>query len=108
MIKDAYAVCSGLIDCLTGFGSQPLVSGDLPTRLINVFLPGILGIAGFITVIIIVISGIQFVTSSGNPEAAAAARSRLIYAIIGFVIIILAFTITQIVDVLFLGRSGVV
>ena len=76
-------------------------------QLLTAILPIILGIAGFLTVIFIVISGIQFMTSSGNPEAAAAARSRLIFAIVGFVLIILAFAITQIVDRIFLGTSGV-
>lgn len=75
--------------------------------LISAILPIILGIAGFITVIFIIISGIQFMTSSGNPEAAGAARSRLTFAIIGFVIIVLAFAITQIVDRIFLGGTGV-
>lgn len=85
-----------------GFGPETLVS-----NLVTAILPIVLGIAGFLTVIFIVISGIQFVTSSGNPEAAAAARSRLTFAIVGFVIIILAFAITQIVDRIFLGTSGV-
>ena len=72
---------------------------------ISAFLPPILGIAGFVTVIIIVISGIQFVTSGGNPEAAAAARVRLTFAIIGFVIIVLACAILQILNRLFLGTT---
>jgi len=76
-------------------------------QIISSFLPIILGIAGFVTVIIIVISGIQFVTSGGNPEAAAAARGRLTFAIIGFVIIILAFAILQIVNRIFLGTKVV-
>jgi len=74
-------------------------------QIISAFLPIILGIAGFVTVIIIVISGIQFVTSGGNPEAAAAARGRLTFAIIGFVIIVLAFAILQIIDKIFLGTN---
>ena len=80
---------------------------NLIGQLVGAILPIVLGIAGFLTVIFVIISGIQFVTSSGNPEAAAAARSRLIFALVGFVIIILAFAITQIVDRIFLGTSGV-
>lgn len=76
-------------------------------KLIGDILPIVLGIAGFLTVIFTIISGIQFVTSSGNPEAAAAARSRLIFALVGFALIILAFAITQIVDRIFLGGTGV-
>ena len=77
-------------------------------NLISAFLPAVLGIAGFITVIFIVISGIQFITSSGNPEAAAGAKNRLIYALVGFALIVLAFAITQIIDKIFLGGTGVV
>ena len=77
-------------------------------QIISRFLDPILIIAGFVTVIIIIVSGIQFVTSGGNPEAAAAARGRLTFAIIGFVIIVLAYAILQIVDKVFLGTSGVV
>ena|SRR3989344_4375950 len=88
----------------TKFGDQAGFIGDLISSLLGVIFP----IAGFVTVIIIIVSGIQFVTSSGNPEAAAAARGRLTFAIIGFVIIVLAFAILQIVDKIFLGTSGVV
>lgn len=78
------------------------------TQLIGKVLPIVLAIGGFIAVIIIIISGIQFTTSSGNPEGAAAARNRLLYAIVGFVIIILAFAVLQIVNNLFLGNTGIV
>ena len=80
----------------------------LPAKVINVFLPIVIGLAGMIAVIIIIISGIQFITSSGNPEAANAARGRLIYAIIGFAIVVLAFAALQIIDNIFLGNSGIV
>ena len=77
-------------------------------QLITKVLPLVLSIGGFIAVIVIIISGIQFVLSSGNPEAAGAAKNRLVYAIVGFIIIILAFAILQIVDRLFLGNTGIV
>lgn len=77
-------------------------------QIVGKILPVILILGGFITVIVIIISGIQFITSGGNPEAANAARGRLTYAIIGFVIIILAFAILQIVNKIFLGNTGLV
>ncbi len=95
-------------------GGAGIVSGPVnncnlasPGGIISAFLPYVFGIAGFLSIIIIVISGIQFIISSGNPEAAASARNRLIFALIGLAVIILAFAILQIVDRLFLGGSGV-
>src|SRR3989344_191390 len=103
MVGNVYAACTGFIDCLNGIDTPDLTSfsstgSGLFGQIITAFLPAILAIAGFITVIIIVISGIQFIMSSGNPEAAAAARGRLIFAIVGFAVIALAFAILQIVN----------
>lgn len=104
------ANCGGLLGCTIdinvpglNFTHPRTFIGDL----ISVILPIILSFVGFITVIVIVISGIQFMLSGGNPEAAGAARGRLTFAIIGFIIVILAFAITRIVDIIFLGGSGV-
>lgn len=82
-------------------------AAGLPTKIVSEAYNVILPLAGFLTVIFIVISGIQFVTSSGNPEAAAAAKNRLIFALVGFAIIVLAFAILQIVGQLFLGNTGI-
>src|SRR3990167_9288042 len=87
--------------------SPNYVSIGLPARIISEFLPAILGIAGFLTVIFIVISGIQFILSSGNPEAAAGAKNRLIFALVGFALIVLSFAIMAIVNRIFLGPTGV-
>lgn len=47
-------------------------------------------IAGVAAVIVIIISGFRFITSSGDPQKAAGARSALIGAIVGLIIIVLA------------------
>ena len=78
----------------------------LPAQIISALLTVIFPIAGFITAIMIVISGIQFVTSKGDPKAAEAAKGRLTYAIIGFIVILLSFAILQTINFLFL-KSGI-
>ncbi len=107
---DVYAACTGFSDC-TIFPSLPgakyTSEAGLVGRLISDIIPIVLGVGGFVAVIMIVISGIQFITSSGNPEAAGAAKNRLVYALIGFVVIIMSFAILQVVNALFLN-SGVV
>ena len=105
-----FATCEGFFGCIGGINTPGLNFSNPATfisDLISKVLPFVMGVIGFLTVIIIVISGIQFITSSGNPEAANAARGRLTMAIVGFIIVILAFAITQIVDIIFLGGSGV-
>lgn len=111
ILKNAYAQCVNFVDCLKDIETPGLnkdyTPNNLITKLLSDIFPIILGLAGFGAVIIIIISGIQFILSSGNPESAAAARGRLIFALIGFAIIALAFAILQIIDNIFL-KSGVV
>jgi type IV secretory pathway VirB2 component (pilin) len=52
------------------------------------------GIATLIAVAFIVIGGLHYITSSGNPEHLDRAKRTIIYASIGLVITIAAFAIT--------------
>lgn len=47
-------------------------------------------IAGFVAVISIIISGIMYITSTGEPEKAASARRRLTNSLIGLAIALVA------------------
>lgn len=51
--------------------------------------------AGIVCVIIIIIAGYFYVTSAGNASTVKRAKDALTGAVIGLVVIILAFTITQ-------------
>ena len=63
--------------------------------LISTLIPYIFGITGFILLIMIVFSGFQMLTSAGNPKAMESGQKRLINAIIGFVIIFLAYWLVK-------------
>jgi hypothetical protein len=52
-------------------------------------------VGGVAAVIVIIVSGLTFVTSSGNSEQVANARRRIVYSCVGLVIIALAWTITR-------------
>lgn len=106
------ADCASFNDCTNitdpqvrppGFGDTTFV-GDLITK----FLPIILGIGGFIAVIMIIISGIELTMSGGNPDGANAAKNRLIYSLVGFVLIVLAYAVTKFIDNVFLNSSGAI
>lgn len=80
--------CSGLSQAGgTGCGSNPGSSiSDLMTNIIN-----LLSIAvGFAAVVMIIISGIRFITAQGEASGIASARSALIYALVGLVIAAMA------------------
>lgn len=51
--------------------------------------------AGIICVIIIITAGYFYVTSAGNASTVKRAKDALVGAVVGLVVIILAFTITQ-------------
>ncbi len=76
---------------------KPLVKGGLAdssslSDLIFKVLKLLLGLAGAIAVVLVVIGGFQYLTSAGNEEQAESGKKTLINAAIGLVVIILAYT----------------
>lgn len=51
-------------------------------------------VAGAVTVIIVIIAGINYSLSSGDPTKTASAKNTILYAVIGLVIIANAIAIT--------------
>lgn len=60
-------------------------SGQIGTVLSVVFM-----IAGATAVIVIIIGGIMYVTSAGDPQSTAKAKNTILYACIGLVVAILS------------------
>jgi predicted small integral membrane protein len=50
-------------------------------------------LTGAMAVVFIILGGITMITSGGSPEAVANARKRITYAVIGLVIVALAWTL---------------
>ncbi len=74
---------------------------DLVKRIIDVFLYAI----GALSVIMIIHSGLKYINSRGDPEAVKSAKNTLMYAVVGLIVAILAFTIVNFVIKEF-GGSG--
>lgn len=68
--------------------------GQLATDIIQILT----ALAGALSLILIVIAGIKFVTSSGDPKKIASAQATLTYAVIGLAVTILAFVILRLVQ----------
>ena len=57
----------------------------------------LLFIIGIIAVLVIIIGGIMFATSAGDPSRAKRAKDTILYAVIGLVVAILAYAIVNFV-----------
>ncbi len=77
------------VDAVGGSGAPPLT--DFIKSVINI----ILYITGIIAVIMVIIGGIKYVTSSGDAQAITSAKNTILYAIIGVVVAIMAFAIVN-------------
>jgi hypothetical protein len=80
----------------TAFNSASSKSGkaDLPalvTSIVNIML----FVAGALAIIYLIYSGILYITSAGNPDAAKKGQQGVLNAVIGIVIIVLAFFIAR-------------
>ncbi|KKR11262.1 MAG: hypothetical protein UT39_C0009G0022 [Candidatus Woesebacteria bacterium GW2011_GWA1_39_21] len=58
----------------------------------------VLFLAGIILFIMLILGGFKYLTSAGNPENAAAAQKTITYAIIGIVIVALAYLILVLIQ----------
>lgn len=67
---------------------------ELIIRIINI----ILGIAAVVAVLMIIIGGFRYIISAGDEKQTSGAKKTIINAIIGLVIIILAFAIVSVVN----------
>lgn len=78
--------------CNTGLPKVSAGASELHT-LLTIFF----GIMAVLAVLFVVIGGLRFVTSAGDPQAAHKARDTIIYAIVGLVIAILAEALVSLV-----------
>lgn len=91
MLPDILQYAAGALD-LTNLPKTPADGNTLRTVL-NI----VLVIMGAIAVLTVVVAGFRFITSQGNPSETAKARNAIIYAIVGLLVIIFAFSIVNFV-----------
>lgn len=88
-------------------GGQKVIGPLPPDRFPNLAslvtnaLPYIFGIAGIILFVYIVWGGFDFLTSMGDPKKAESGKNKITYAILGFVIIFVAYWIVQLIIYIF-------
>lgn len=78
-------------------GEVELPKPALTSTSITVALQIVFGIVGGAALIVLIISGIQYSVSLGNPEATSKLRNTIIYAGVGLAVCVLAFSIVTFV-----------
>jgi len=84
-------------------GLPDLSQGQGLTGFINYVILFILGFAGIVAVLFLIIGGYQYILSGANEESAEQGKKTIQNAVIGIVIIILSYTI---VTVIFRSLTG--
>ena len=95
MLENIFILAASFWDgCLGGPQNDVATLKCLPNlykQLVNLGL----FFAGFVAVVFIIIGGIRYITSGGDPKQAGSARQVITYALIGLVLILLSFTIVN-------------
>jgi len=68
----------------------------LPVTIVNI-LNAIIGVAGLVAVIFIIIGSVQYMTSSGDSAKTKKGKDTILYACIGLIICVLSFAIVNFV-----------
>ena len=96
-----FAATSDTVDCPDDLPNHELIcasSAGGESKLINTVsnvLMAIYGIVGVLAVVMIVVGGVKYMTSQGDPGKIQSAKNTIMYSIIGLVIVLAAFAITN-------------
>jgi len=60
----------------------------------------ILGFGGIVLFVLLIVGGFNYLTSGGDPKKIEGAKATLTYAIIGIVVLVLAFLIIRLIETL--------
>ena len=66
-------------------------AGGTVGSVISALLPYLFAIAGILLLLFLISSGISYMTSRGDPKAVGAAQAKITYALVGFIIILIAY-----------------
>ena len=79
-------------------------TGDLKTTVVSI-LNAVIGVLSFVCVVVIIIGGVTYMTSSGDTSKVKKAKDTILYGVIGLVVCVLAFAIVNFVISNILGNS---
>ncbi len=81
--------------------AAPNFAGSNIGSVVTALIPYFFTAAGILLLFYLISGGFQIMTSAGNPKAVEAGKGKIMYGLIGFVIVFIAFWIVQLVGLLF-------
>ncbi|OGM28037.1 hypothetical protein A3D00_05455 [Candidatus Woesebacteria bacterium RIFCSPHIGHO2_02_FULL_38_9] len=87
-------------------GIKIFANSSAVSTIINLVIPYVFVAAGLLLLLLILYGGFTFITSATNPKGVEQAKSILTAAIVGFVIVFVAYWVVQLV-IIALGLSTV-
>lgn len=75
-------------------------------KILNIIINVVIGVIGFVAVVMIIVGGVQYTTSAGETAKVTKAKNTIMYGIIGLVIALLAFAIVNFVLSNIFGSSA--
>lgn len=86
-----------LTECDNIAGSNNNLNNNNLMTTLNQIINVIIGVIGFVAVLVIILGGVQYTTSAGDSGKVKTAKNTIMYGIIGLVIALLAFSIVNFV-----------
>ena len=66
-------------------------------KMISTIINVVIGVVGFVAVVVIILGGVQYTTSAGDPGKVKKAKDTILYGIVGLVVALLAYAIVNFV-----------
>ncbi|MBR2641255.1 hypothetical protein IKD49_02245 [Candidatus Saccharibacteria bacterium] len=82
--------------------------GDQGNTLVNnvtAIINAVIGVLGLVCVVVMIIGGVNYMTSSGDAAKVKKAKDTILYGLIGLVVCVLAFALVNFVIVNILGGN---
>jgi hypothetical protein len=82
---------------VAALSSEKLPHGTLDRITVNRVLGFVFGLAGAVAMLVIVIAGLRYTISRGDPNAVKTSKETIIYAIVGLIIAISGYSLVTFV-----------
>lgn len=92
IIKDVYAQVD-----FSNKDINPVAKFDSVAVFVNLIIPLMLIVGGFVTLSMLLLGAFRYITSEGNPEKISKAQSVMLYAVLGLFLMVASFVLTKII-----------